>query len=917
VSDIRETFLSYFDRKGHHIHASSPLIPEGDPTLLFTAAGMVPFKPYFLGVKKGTDRATSCQKCFRTSDIDRVGATIRHLTFFEMLGNFSFGDYFKQDAVHFAWDFLTNVAGLDPQRLYPTVFQDDAEAEDAWKKAGAVHPAARLGAETNFWAMGPTGPCGPCSEIYYDLGPEFGAGSDDVVGGEGDRYIELWNLVFMQSDRQPDGSLKPLPARNIDTGMGLERITMVLEGKPSPFRTALFEPIRAAALGRLDVPEGANPDVETAARIISDHTRAAVMLAAEGIIPSNVERGYVLRRLIRRAARYGRLLGAKEPFLHALVGPALEIFQKAYPELKDARSQIQDTLRAEEERFLDTLEKGERTLRELLDAKPRVLAGPDAFKLYDTYGFPLELTREICSRSGVSVDEEGFKSSQTSAVETARAGWKGSGEALKSDYESIAQENPGMRSEFVGHRKLSTDTQVAWVIRIRAVSGGEAKDSGAGQSLEPGDEGEIILTRTPFYPEGGGQVGDTGVLVDEVTEKLLAVVRDTQRPHPDLIVHRVTAHKVIRPHMRLRAEVDAHRRQTTACHHTATHLLNAALRAVLGPSVRQAGSWVSPDHLRFDFTHPKALSPEQLAEVEKRVNQAIRDDLPVATQELPAAETERLKPVTLLGEKYGDKPRFVLIGRKGFSDPLDRHSLELCGGTHVGSTSEVQSFRIVKEGSVAAGIRRIEAVAGAAIENLRQAEEVKLREQLTEAIKRYIIITSKIQSVSGKPFRDVVRGIPDPETAPIDELRRALDRMNELEKKLRAQLDGMKRESLFQQAKMGQVVLEVRGVKLSVQRFEQAEVQTLRSLADQVKRDMGTGIVFLGSEDEGRLSFVVGVTKDLVEKGFDASAIARAVAQLQNGKAGGRKDFAQGGGPDANWESLVNRVKELVSSTGD
>ena len=912
MTDLREIFLGYFDRKGHHTHASSPLIPEGDPTLLFTAAGMVPFKPYFLGVKKGTYRAASCQKCFRTSDIDRVGATIRHLTFFEMLGNFSFGDYFKQDAVHFAWDFLTGVVGLDPQRLYPTVFQDDTEAEQAWQKTGAVHPAKRLGADTNFWAMGPTGPCGPCSEIYYDLGPEFGAGPGNVVGGEGDRYIELWNLVFMQSDRQPDGSLKPLPAKNIDTGMGLERITMVIEGKPSPFRTALFEPIRAAALGRLDVQEGADPEVEMAARIISDHTRAAVMLAAEGIIPSNVERGYVLRRLIRRAARYGRLLVTKGPFLHALVEPALGIFEKAYPDLKDATSQIQDTLRAEEERFLDTLEKGERTLRELLDAKPKALSGQDAFKLYDTYGFPLELTREICSRSGAAVDEEGFKAAQASAVETARAGWKGSGEALSSDYERIAQENPGMRSEFVGYRKLVTDTQVAWILRIR----GDAKESGAGQYLEPGDEGEIILKRTPFYPEGGGQVGDTGVLVDEVTEKLLAVVRDTQRPHPNLIVHRITAHKVIRPHMRLRAEVDAHRRQTTSCHHTATHLLNAALREVLGPSVRQAGSWVSPDHLRFDFTHPKALSAEQLAEVEKRVNQSIRDNLPIAAQELPASETERLRPVTLLGEKYGDKPRFVLIGIKGFTDPLDRHSLELCGGTHVESTSEVQSFRILKEGSVAAGIRRIEAVAGAAIENLRQAEESKLREQLTEAIKRYIIITSKIQSVSGKPFRDVVRGIPDPETAPIDEICRAVERMNELEKKLRAQLDGLKRESLFQQAKIGQVVLDVRWVKLSVQRFEQAEVQTLRSLADQVKRDMGTGIVFLGSEDEGRLSFVVGVTQDLVEKGFDASAIARAVAQAQNGNAGGRKDFAQGGGPDANWESLVNRVKELVSSTG-
>ncbi|MFA6029197.1 MAG: alanine--tRNA ligase [Elusimicrobiota bacterium] len=915
MSDLRDGFLKYFDRKGHLICASVPLIPEGDPTLLFTSAGMVPFKPYFLGMKKGISRATSCQKCFRTTDIDRVGTTIRHLTFFEMLGNFSFADYFKADAVHFAWDFLTGTVGLDPRRLYPTVFKDDAEAEEIWKKQGVSNPITRLGEDSNFWAMGPTGPCGPCSEIYYDLGPEWSCGKPGcTVGCDCDRYLEVWNLVFMQYERLEGGTLKSLPFKNIDTGMGLERLSMIVQGKPSPFETDLLAPIAAAASSVLSTPlpgekesSAAAAEARTAYRIVSDHIRSAAMLASEGVIPSNVERGYVLRRLIRRAARYGRLLGAKEPFLHALVPSVLSVYAHPYPALFAAKGQVEQTLLAEEQRFLETLEKGERELATILEAHPKTLPGETAFKLYDTFGFPLELTREIASRRGVSVEEEGFAKAQEAAADTARAGWKGSGERPTVHYDKLLQKHPGLKSEFIGYHKTSHETRVILILRYGSSGVEEAEE------LKPGDEGEVVLLQTPFYAESGGQVGDQGVLLDDVDEKKqFALVHDVQKPHPHLLTHRVTAQRPLKLHAKVRAVVDAERRRKTAYHHTATHLLNEALHRVLGGNVRQAGSMVAPDRLRFDFTHPKPMSEEQVAEVEKIVNEAIARDLPVEVEERAAEEAKALKALTLLGENYGARPRFVLIGPKGFRDPLDRYSLELCGGTHVERTGEIQDFKIVKESAVAAGIRRIEAVAGPALEHLQRIEEEKTRQGLRDAIQRYIEVTSKIQSVTGKPYRDVVKNIPDADTGPLEEVRKSLGALRELEKILRADLDSHKQSKLSQQAKMGQVVLQVGAVKLSVQKFAQAEIQTLRGIADQIKRELGTGVVLLATSEEHKLSFVLSVTQDLVDKGIDASKIAREIAVITKGRAGGRKDFAQGGGPDADWEEIVNKVKELV-----
>ena len=918
MSDLRETFLNYFDRKAHHVTASSPLVPEGDPSLLFTAAGMVPFKPYFLGQKTGIDRATSCQKCFRTTDIDRVGQTIRHLTFFEMLGNFSFGDYFKEEAIFNCWDFLTKHAGLDPKRLHPTVFKEDDEAEALWNKLGVPNKVIRLSEETNFWAMGPTGPCGPCSEVYYDLGPELGTGPQDVVGGDGDRYIEVWNLVFMQFDRQPGGALKPLPKKNIDTGMGLERLTMVVEGKASPFQTSLFDPIRKAAADIIGVPapdfkgtsSPSEAEVVMAYRIISDHVRAAVMLSSEGIIPSNVERGYVLRRLIRRASRYGRLLGAKDPFLHLLVGPALSIFAKQYPELAAAREQISETLKAEESRFLETLEAGERELQDLLSDGPKYLPGKAVFKLYDTYGFPIELTKEICARRGVAIDEAGIAEAQETARAASKTERTVAPELRATPYRAILAETPGLRCEFSGYKKTEELTKIVAVLKYSKSEAGLVIEPA--KELAPGDEGEVVLLRTPFYPEGGGQVGDRGMLIDDVNDdRLLAQVVDTQRPMPEVIAHRVTAQRTLRVGMRLRARVELQSRRTTAYHHTATHLLNEALRRVLGPGIRQAGSFVSADRLRFDFTHPKSVTAEELARIEVLVNEAIAADLPVEAMERPAEDVKSFGAVMLLGEKYGEKPRFILIGKKGWEDPMDRFSLELCGGTHVSRTGEIQSFKVVKESSVASGIRRIEAVAGPALEELARREEAEVRGALSAAIMRFIELTSKIQSVTGKPYKSVLSDIPDPDVAPIEEVRRHLSEVKELEKSLEAQLAQYKRESLMQQAEHGRVTLDLGKRKLAVQKFDAAEPQTLREISDRIKRELGSGVVFLGSYDAQKLSFVVAVTQDLVGAGVHAGNIAKAIAQLQGGKAGGRPDFAQGGGPDYDWDELVNKVKAL------
>jgi len=874
-AELRQQYLDFFKSRGHTVRPSTPLIPQGDPTLMFNSAGMVPFKPYFLGLKKDLSRAASCQKCFRTTDIDRVGQTLRHLTFFEMLGNFSFGDYFKAEAIPWAWEFLTKDLGLDPKLLHPTVFKDDEEAAALWQKLDLKNPVGRLGEDSNFWAMGPTGPCGPCSEIYFDRGAQFACASPSCAPGcDCDRYIEIWNLVFTQFDRQGDGTLKPLPRKNIDTGMGFERLAFVAQGKLSPFETDLFIPIVDKAAGLLGVEPGRSPETALAFRVISDHARAATMLMSEGVIPSNVERGYVLRRLIRRAVRYGQLLGCTEPFLYKLVPAVLEIFRGTYPEIVPAEAQVVSGLKMEESRFIETLAAGERELKALLEKTSGTLPGDQAFKLHDTFGFPLELTKEICLQRGLKVDEEGFAKAKDEAAEVARASWKGSGEK-----DALSQGLAAHATVFTGYQSLSEKTKVI-------------------DARFKGSEGIVVLERTPFYAESGGQVGDTGELLSEDGRTLLAEVLDTQK-HEETTVLTVKAAAPmlsLKPGDAVLAEVDVQRRRRIMPHHTATHLMNEALREVLGVHVRQAGSYVDDKRLRFDFTHPKAVTPEEIHRIEAIVNEQVRKALPVDTKEMPPAEAKEHGAITLLGEDYGTRARAVLVGAKGWQEPHNRFSLELCGGTHVSNTSEIAAFKIVKESSVAAGIRRIEAVAGPAASEwvVKKAEAHKAL--LAGLVARQDGLLQELRDLGGEAAPCAMR-----EEASLRGHLKHLENM----------LTGLKAKRLSGSTE-GRQVLEAKGIKLCVQKLEGADPKSLRGISDKLKSELGSGAVFLGTPHAGKISFVLTATPDLAGKGFDAGSLAKKFAAAHGGSAGGRADFAQGGLPEADWDKLVASLSGLL-----
>ena len=857
-SQLRSAYLDFFVKNGHTLMASAPLVPQGDATLMFNSAGMVPFKPYYLGLKRDLQRATSSQKCFRTTDIERVGTTLRHMTFFEMLGNFSFGDYFKREAVFWAWEFLTQDAGLDPRRLYPTVFREDDEAVALWRQVGAPNAAIRLEEDTNFWNMGPTGPCGPCSEIYYDLGPEFASGKEDVVGGDGDRYIEIWNLVFTGFDRQPDGSLKPLARPCIDTGMGLERLAFCAQGAKSPFHTDLFAPIVAKAAEII----GADPKDPRHAlgfRVIADHARAATMLMSEGIIPSNVERGYVLRRLVRRAARYGQLMGFDRPFLHFLVPAAIDIFAPGYPELRAASEQVQAVMKMEESKFLETLRAGEAELGKALQKSCKNLSGEAAFRLYETFGFPLELTKEICAAQDVAVDEVGFKEASRKASEIARASWKGSGE---SDLAAIASNIP--RTEFVGYAAIECTATVL--------------------SSTPG---LTVLDRTPFYAEGGGQVGDTGDLIAADGSHVLARVADTQK-HGGVFVHLLEPGARLPVGTEVRAKVDGERRARIKPHHTATHLMNEALKRVLGGHIRQAGSYVGPDKLRFDFTHAAALTPEQISAIEKIVNDEIKAAHPVVAQCHPVSKVAEFGATTLLGEDYGSDPRYLLIGPKAWNEPKNRFSLELCGGVHVDNTSEILAFKITKESSASSGVRRIEAIAGKAVEEYAAAQQAAKLKSHGEASAKTAATAEAIRALGGKA--------------------EAGEGLKALENKLRQ----LKAAHLATRGETGKIIIEIKGVRLVLQRLDGADPRSLRGLSDKIKSEVGSGLVFLAASCAGKLSFVLAATPDMAARGVDASRIAKAFAAAHGGSAGGRADFAQGGAAEGDWDKTVASLTALI-----
>ncbi len=869
--NIRQSFLDFFKSKGHTVVPSDSLVPSSDPTLLFTSAGMVQFKAHFLQqIPLTFTRAASSQRCLRTTDIESVGLTARHLTFFEMLGNFSFGDYFKQDAIAWGWEFLTKELALEKDRLWISVYKDDTEAENIWKKLVPANRIKRMGEESNFWTMGPTGPCGPCSEIYWDKeGKKDGRELD-----ESDRFMEVWNLVFTQFDRQADGKLLPLPKKNIDTGMGLERLVSVVENASTNFDTSLLSPLIKFGESTFAYKYGSDRKKDISMRIIADHLRAVTFLFFDGILPSNEGRGYVLRRLLRRATRQGTLFGKKEPFLYKGVNVVTDLMKATAPDLVSRQENIALLLRQEEERFHETLETGLEKFKDLLqNAKgSKVLSGKDAFLLYGTYGFPVEVTKEMLSEQGMMLDETGFKKAEEEARDIAREGWKGSGQQDVTIYNELKKKLG--TTLFRGYDTLSVTTAIKALL----------KDGKAIDTLKAGEEGDVILSETPFYPEGGGQVGDKGWIKSTSGDEL-AQVLDAQKPVPDMVVHIVKAKKDLKVGDKVEFVVDKNHREPTKRHHTATHLLHAALRKVIGKTVTQAGSLVEPARLRFDYTHSKPLTPEQIRDIENVVNDIVLQNLKVTPKVFPAEQAKKMGAMALFGEKYGNEVRCLLVSGKGFEDYADAFSLELCGGTHVSATGDIGTVKIVSDSSVAAGVRRMEAVAG-----LRTIDYLRDQERGLQTI------------------ADALKSSPEEAGQRVNKL---LDRQKQLEQEVRdlklklAQGGGGQSNAPATQS--------VNGTNLAVKVADGLDVKELRTLADRLKDQIKSGVVFAATkivdEQKEKVSFVFAVTPDLKPKGIDAGKLAKAAAAELGGSGGGRPDFAQGGGEG--FEKLSKLVEKI------
>ncbi|MBT8764136.1 alanine--tRNA ligase [Desulfohalobiaceae bacterium Ax17] len=877
ASEIREKFLQYFEENGHTIVPSSPLIPKDDPSLLFTNAGMVQFKKVFLGQeKRDYIRATSAQKCLRVggkhNDLENVGRTARHHTFFEMLGNFSFGDYFKEEAIRLAWEFLTKELELPKEKLYATVYKDDDEAILLWKKIAGLpdEKIFRLGEKDNFWSMGDTGPCGPCSEILFDQGEHMACGPDCGIGEcDCDRYLEIWNLVFMQYDRDESGKLNPLPRPSIDTGMGLERITAVCQGVYSNFDTDLFTGLIQFTEAKAGVKYRENEDTDTALRVIADHSRAMAFMLADGILPSNEGRGYVLRRLIRRAFRFGRLLGLKDPFLFAVADEVINEMGEAYPELKASREFMLKVIRQEEERFSETLDKGLKILEEeLLSLQKQgvqTIPGEVAFKLYDTYGFPIDIVNDIAEKQGFDVDENGFNKCMAAQKERAKSAWKGSGEKdLAGQFKRLIAE--GLQTEFVGYDRLTATARVVYLLDEQALGV-------LAHSLSKGQTGFVVTSRTPFYGESGGQVGDKGQIK---TASGICVVEDTIKPAAELIVHkiRVTQGEILLD-QEAELQVDEKKRMATARNHTATHLLHAALRKILGEHVKQAGSLVEDKRLRFDFTHIQALSPDEIKAVEKEVNTAILANLPVKTEIMPYNQAVAKGAMALFGEKYADQVRVVTVPGV---------SIELCGGTHLQSTGQIGYFNIVSESAVAAGVRRIEAITGfEAIHCLQN-----LKQEMEE-------LQSLLKAGSGQLKNKVMA------------LQEQIKILNKEKQALADKLASGRGKDLLQEAQ------EINGIMVLSQKVEAPDVGALRKLMDDLRSKLKSGIILLGCEQKGKAMLILYVSKDLHDK-FTAPALVKEVAKEIGGSGGGRPELAQAGGPNIQGlDKALEKIKELIS----
>ncbi|MBN1621419.1 MAG: alanine--tRNA ligase [Endomicrobiales bacterium] len=873
--DIRRKFLDFFKKQDHKVVPSDSLIPSGDPTLLFTSAGMVQFKNHFLGQSKDTfKRAASCQKCFRTSDIDQVGYTRRHLTFFEMLGNFSFGDYFKKDAIGWGWEFLTKTIGLPKDKLYATIYKDDEEAFKIWEKIVPKSKITRLGEDSNFWNMGPTGPCGPCSEILMDMGEKLGCGKASCGPGcDCDRYLEVWNLVFTQFDRQENGELKPLPRKNIDTGMGLERLVSASLGKETVFETDLFKPIIKEVLNIFET-SGVSRDAKKSVselRMIADHSRAITFLISDGILPSNEGRGYVLRRILRRALRQGKMFGLSEPFLYKVTAQVSEIMKDAYPELDERRENIASIVKMEEENFLVTLESGSKLLEEIIEkfGNKKTIPGQEVFKLYDTYGFPHELTKEIAGEKGLKIDEEGFIAAQKRAQEKSRAAWSGSGEKDMTLYSKI-QKDVG-EIKFTGYENAG----VSGVDVLAIISDGKSKPS-----LKSNETGEIVLKQTPFYAESGGQVGDTGKLK---SGSIAIDVIDTRKPVEGLVVHKVKVTKgELKVGQKIDAVVDMERRKKIMSHHTATHLLHKALRTILGTHVTQAGSLVTPDYFRFDFTHLRALEQKELQAVEEMVNKAIRDNLSVCIAHKNIEDARKQGAMALFGEKYSETVRVVSI-----NEPSDeKHlSMELCGGTHVSKTGDIGFFKIIAESSIASGTRRIEAVVG-------------------EAAEKYVRKLERVLDDCSFKLKGSVSDLPER----IDKI---VTKQKEMEKEIRqlksAVATGGGKSDILNDLK------EVNGVKVLATKLSSIDIKSLRNVVDEMRTKLGSGIVILATDEDEKLSFVVSITGDLVKSGYNAGKIAKNIAAQVGGSGGGKPDFAQGGGKEVSkFSNIIKNLSEII-----
>jgi alanyl-tRNA synthetase len=864
--ETRRAFLDFFAARDHRLVASSPLVLPGDPTLLFANAGMNQFKDVLTGREsREYKRAASSQKCLRVSgkhnDLETVGRTPRHHTFFEMLGNFSFGDYFKKEAIAYAWELITEVYGLPQERLWVTVFggtadvEADEEAFAIWRDEVGVplERILRLGEKDNFWRMGDTGPCGPCSEIHYDLG-------DDLVSVDGPstpetderRYIEIWNLVFMQFNQGGDGVMTPLPAPSIDTGMGLERIASVLQGKRSNYDIDLFRPLLAAAADRAGVSYGQSADTDFSLRVIADHARAFCFLVADGVVPANDKRGYVLRRLLRRAIRHAHKLGIGEPFLEEITPKVIDGMGDVYPELLASREAVLEIGRLEERRFAETLSMGLSVLEESLSGlatsaeKCPVLPGRELFKLYDTFGFPLDLARDIAEERGILLDEEGFESEMAKQRERAQASWKQAArEEVEETYVELAKR---VCSAFAGYDRSSVEAAVVALVR-------EGREVAV---LEEGQEGEVVLDETPFYAEAGGQVADRGHLV---TSSGRASVSDVRRPLEGLIVHRVVVDNgTIVMGERLHAEIDEARRAAIRRNHTATHLLHAALREVIGTHVKQAGSLVAADRLRFDFSHFAALSDRALDDIENLINGKVLEDLEVDSAIVDFEEALRHGAMALFGEKYGDEVRVIKIGD---------FSMELCGGTHCSRTGQIGLVKLIQERGIASGVRRLEAISGMGSLGLFREEHSTMRlleEQLS-------VPREKVMS----------------------ELERRLEQLRATQKELEQQKRRFLRERLAKSVDQARVVS---GIRIVAERVEGIRPQEMRELADDLRRTLRSGVVVLGRESGGKASILVAVTEDL-KKRLPAGDVVRELGKIIGGGGGGRPDMAEAGGQDA------------------